>query len=52
LIRIHIIEGNSSEAIRHYERYRSLIRRELNIEPSRGLQELVALNGIQPSGET
>lgn len=38
LIRAHLACGNHSEAIRHAERYRALLQRELGIEPSPRLQ--------------
>jgi DNA-binding SARP family transcriptional activator len=42
LIRAHIAEGNTSEAIREYARFREVLRRELNLEPSPQMQQLVA----------
>ena len=33
LIRAHLAEGNTSEAIRQYERFRELLKRELDLEP-------------------
>jgi DNA-binding SARP family transcriptional activator len=41
VIRIHIAEGNISEAIRHYLRYSSLLHEELGVQPTKQLQELV-----------
>jgi DNA-binding SARP family transcriptional activator len=41
VIRVHLAEGNQSEAIRAYSRYRALLFSELGLEPSAILQELV-----------
>jgi DNA-binding SARP family transcriptional activator len=43
LLEIHLAEGNRSEAIREFERYKALLWEELQIEPSRNLRELVAV---------
>ncbi len=42
LIEVHLAEGNVSEAVRHHDIYRSLLRRELGIEPSPELSALVS----------
>jgi DNA-binding SARP family transcriptional activator len=42
VIRIHISEGNTREAIRHYQRYQRLLRDELGVSPTEQLEELVA----------
>jgi DNA-binding SARP family transcriptional activator len=42
LIRLHLAEGNQSEARRTAERYRNLIRKELGLEPTVRLTQLVA----------
>jgi DNA-binding SARP family transcriptional activator len=42
LIRVHLAEGNQSEALWVFNRYRTLLDRELGLEPTRGLWELVA----------
>jgi DNA-binding SARP family transcriptional activator len=42
VIRIHISEGNTCEAIRHYQRYLRLLRDELGVSPTEQLEELVA----------
>lgn len=42
LIRAHLACGNHSEAIRHAERYRTLLRDELGIEPSPRLRSHLA----------
>lgn len=41
LIRVHLAEGNQSEALRVYERYRTLLRAALSLEPTERLSELV-----------
>jgi DNA-binding SARP family transcriptional activator len=45
LILAHEAEGNRSEAIRQYERYRDVLTRELGIEPSPDLKRLVDVPG-------
>jgi SARP family transcriptional regulator, regulator of embCAB operon len=42
LIRVHIAEGNPSEALREFARYGELVRLELGVEPTERLQALVA----------
>jgi DNA-binding SARP family transcriptional activator len=42
LIRAHLAEGNQSEAIREFERYRAQLRTELGLEPTPQLQALIA----------
>jgi PAS domain S-box-containing protein len=42
LIRVHLAEGNQSEALRVFDDYRTLLDRELGLEPTRRLWELVA----------
>ena len=41
LIRIHLAEGNVSEALREFARYRQLLQRELQLEPTPRLQRLL-----------
>lgn len=41
LIQVHLAEGNKSEVVREYRRYRSLLRAELGLEPSSHLRHLV-----------
>jgi DNA-binding SARP family transcriptional activator len=41
LIAVHLEEGNASEAIREYRRYRSLLAEQLGLVPSERLEELV-----------
>jgi len=47
LIQVHLAEGNQSEAVREFARYRALLRAELGIEPTLRLRELV--QGLQGS---
>jgi len=42
LIRAHLAEGNQSEALREFERYRAQLRSELGLEPTARLQGLIA----------
>jgi SARP family transcriptional regulator, regulator of embCAB operon len=42
LIRVHIAEGNPSEALREFARYRELLMIELSVEPTERLRALVA----------
>jgi DNA-binding SARP family transcriptional activator len=49
LIRVHMREGNRSEAIRQYVLYRTILHRELGIEPTTGLTEML---GWQPPADT
>lgn len=41
LVRCHLAEGNVANALRAYGQYRSLLRAELGIQPSRAMAELV-----------
>lgn len=41
-IRVHLAEGNRSEALREFERYRHLTRRDLRTEPTERLRRLVS----------
>ncbi len=41
LIRVHLAEGNQSEALRVFERYRGLLLRELGLEPTALLADLM-----------
>jgi DNA-binding SARP family transcriptional activator len=42
LIRIHLADGNQSEAVRVFERYRDTLRTALDLEPTEQFSELVA----------
>ena len=42
LVRIHLAEGNQSEALKAFEQYRKLLLDELGLEPTALLSELVA----------
>jgi SARP family transcriptional regulator, regulator of embCAB operon len=41
LIRVHLAEGNVSEALREFAQYRQLLHRELQLEPTPRLQRLL-----------
>ena len=41
LVRVHLAEGNQSDALDEFHRYRSLIRAELDLEPTPLLNDLV-----------
>ena len=43
LMRVHIAEGNLSEALAHYRRFRRLLHEELGLAPSPRMEQLVAL---------
>ena len=45
VIRVHLAEGNQADARREFRRYRALLQRELGVEPTVGLFELV---GVAP----
>ena len=50
LIRVHLAEHNRSEAVREFDRYRQLLRRELDVEPTPSLQALLQeAGGVTPS---
>jgi SARP family transcriptional regulator, regulator of embCAB operon len=42
LIRVHLAEGNQSEALRDFDRYGQLLHAELGLRPTRQLHDLVA----------
>jgi DNA-binding SARP family transcriptional activator len=42
LIRVHLAEGNQSEALRDFDRYGRLLHTELGLQPTRQLHDLVA----------
>jgi DNA-binding SARP family transcriptional activator len=48
LIRAHLGERNTVEAVRHYHEYRALLRRELSVEPGTELTAMVADLGVTP----
>jgi DNA-binding SARP family transcriptional activator len=45
VIRVHLAEGNQADAMREFRRYRALLQRELGVEPTSALFELV---GVAP----
>ena len=46
LIKVHLAQGNQSEALGEFNRYRVLLRAELGIQPTSRLTEL--LSGLEP----
>ncbi len=46
LMRVHLAEGNPSEALIEFHRYRALLMRELGLEPTPRLGELLAAAGV------
>lgn len=48
LIRAHVAEGNLCDALSQYQRYRELLRAELDVEPTELMTELIASAGLQP----
>jgi len=46
VIRVHLAEGNQSEALREFARYRTLLRDELGLEPTEQLHGMIA--GLEP----
>lgn len=46
VIRVHLAEGNQADALREFRRYRALLQRELGVEPTPALFELV---GVAPT---
>jgi DNA-binding SARP family transcriptional activator len=40
VIEVHVAEGNVASALKHYQRYRALLHRELGVAPSRRMTEL------------
>lgn len=48
LLRAYAEEGNYSDALRQYARFRDLLAHELGVQPSRQLQELVESLGHRP----
>jgi DNA-binding SARP family transcriptional activator len=47
VIEVHLAEGNAASALRHYQRYRGLLHRELGVTPSPRMIELA--NALLPS---
>jgi DNA-binding SARP family transcriptional activator len=45
VIEVHIAEGNSACAIKHYQRYRGILQRELGVSPSQRMDRLVRALG-------
>jgi DNA-binding SARP family transcriptional activator len=47
VIEVHLAEGNPASALRHYQRYRGLLQRELGVTPSQRMTQLA--NALLPS---
>jgi DNA-binding SARP family transcriptional activator len=45
LVRVHLAEGNQSEALREFQRYRDLLRSVLDLEPTAHLRALLPARG-------
>lgn len=41
VIQVHLAEGNAATAMKHYQRYRGLLSRELGVTPSERMNQLV-----------
>lgn len=52
LIEAHLAEGNLGEAFRSYQAYRTLVRRELGVEPSRDLAASLHTAQVQRAGSS
>jgi DNA-binding SARP family transcriptional activator len=50
LIRVHLAEGNQAESLDEFRRYRTLLRAELDLEPTRLLRDLV--RGLEPTASS
>ncbi|PRY50148.1 DNA-binding SARP family transcriptional activator [Geodermatophilus tzadiensis] len=42
IVRVHLAEGNPTEAVRAYESFREVLAQELGVPPSRQMQDLVS----------
>ena len=54
VIEVHLTEGNTASALKHYQNYRELLHRELGVLPSAQLDQLVqgSLAGSAPANAT
>lgn len=41
VLKVHVAEGNSASALKHYQRYRALLQLELGVTPSRQMDEII-----------
>jgi DNA-binding SARP family transcriptional activator len=48
VMRIHLAQGNTVEAIQEHHRYRRLLRTEFGVEPSAEIAEMLAVCYRQP----
>jgi len=52
VIRVHVAEGNASEAIRQYELFNGILGRQVGLQPSERMRELIAaLRAPRPDSE-
>jgi transcriptional activator len=49
LIKVHLAEGNQSEAVREFARYQTLLRVELGLEPTPRLRHLIDGSPVVPT---
>jgi len=52
VMRIHLLEGNYSEALRQFNTYAQVIRRDLGVEPSPHIEQLLNLTRGRPAALT
>jgi DNA-binding SARP family transcriptional activator len=51
LVRVHLAEGNTSEALRQYRLFRRMLRDQLGLEPSGQIEQLLRPIARTPGGE-
>jgi DNA-binding SARP family transcriptional activator len=49
LIRAHLAEGNRSEALRQFHRYREILATGLSVEPSESIRQMIANPALSPA---
>lgn len=47
VVRVHLADGNVAEALRHFESYGQMMRRELDMPASEGMAELIRPYGVR-----
>jgi DNA-binding SARP family transcriptional activator len=50
LVRVHLAEGNTAEALRQYRLFRSMLREQLGLEPSAQIEQLLRSIARSPAG--
>jgi DNA-binding SARP family transcriptional activator len=50
LVRVHLAEGNTAEALRQYRLFRRLLREQLGLEPSAQIEQLLRPIARSPAG--